>query len=697
MLARDHRKPKLADALLRPRSVAIVGASDDVSKTAARPLQYLRQAGYGGQVYPVNRTRDQVLGERCWRSLGDLPECPDHAFLLVPTGAVADAVEECGRLGIPCVTVLAAGFSEAGEAGTARQYQVLDIARRYGVRLLGPSSLGLVNLHENLVLTGNAAFAEADLPRGSLFVASQSGSLIGAIVSRGKQRGFGFSGLVSVGNEADLGIAEICAATLDDPHVGSYLLFLETIRDGAALRRFARDALAAGRPVVAYKLGRSQAAQELAQSHTGALAAEDDVVSAFLADCGIARVDTFEALLESPELMRRLPLSRGAGGKRVGVVTTTGGGAAMVVDQLAVRGVDVVGPSAETLERMRVRGAEAAPGPVVDLTLAGTRYDVMRAALEEMLAGSEFDLVVAVIGSSARFKPELAVQPVIDVAAQDGRLAVFIVPEAPHALQMLAEHRIPCFRTPESCADAVAAAMARRVPSTDIPTSIKTTAVRTLDEQDSYALLDRVGVAHAPAVTVTDDLAPALSLPAPWVAKVQSSDIIHKSDIGGVIVGISDRDALASAVTRIRQSVATRKPGVNAGRVLVQSMVRGVGEALIGYRVHPQLGPIVLVAAGGVATEIYADRAIRMAPVDLDTARDMILEVRGFRLMEGFRGKPAGDIEALAQAIVGISRFGSISEPAVVEFEVNPVIVGRQGEGVAAVDAVARVATSSSS
>jgi len=697
MLAPDHQMPKFADALLRPRSVAIIGASDDVSKTAARPLQYLRQAGYGGRVYPVNRTRDQVLGERCWRTLGDLPERPDHAFLLVPTGAVAEGVEECGRLGIPCVTVLAAGFSEAGAVGTARQHQVLDIARRHGVRLLGPSSLGLVNLHENLVLTANAAFAEADLPRGPLFVASQSGSLIGAIVSRGKQRGFGFSGLVSVGNEADLGIADICAATLDDPHVGGYLLFLETIRDGVALRRFARDALAAGRPVVAYKLGRSQTAQELAQTHTGALAAEDDVVSAFLADCGIARVDTFEALLESPELMRRLPLLRGVRASRVGVVTTTGGGAAMVVDQLAVRGVDVVSPSHETLDRMVARGAEAAPGPIVDLTLAGTRYDVMRAALEEMLASPQFDVVVAVIGSSARFKPELAVQPVIDVAEADGRLAVFVVPEAPQALRMLAERNIPCFRTPESCADAVAAAMKRRAPTDAILPAVDMTSVRTLDEQDSYALLNRVGLAHAPAVTVTDDLAPAHALPMPWVAKIQSSDIIHKSDVGGVVVGISNGEALASAVARIRQSVATHKPDADTRRVLVQSMVRGVGEALIGYRVHPQLGPIVLVAAGGVATEIYADRAIRMAPVDLDTAREMIREVRGFRVMEGFRGKPTGDIKALAEAIVAISRLGSISEPIVVEFEVNPLIVRPKGEGVAAVDAVAKVATTSSS
>ncbi|HXJ00174.1 MAG TPA: CoA-binding protein, partial [Micropepsaceae bacterium] len=291
-------RPSLRDALFSPRSVALVGASDDASKTAARPLRFLRQAGFAGTIYPINPKRDTVLGERAWPSLAALPQIPDHAYILAPTEAVIPAVEECAAVGVPVVTILASGFGEAGSEGAHRERQLRAILARSGMRMVGPSSLGVVNLHAHLLLTANAAFAEPKLPAGRIFVASHSGSMIGALVSRGLARGIGFSGLVSVGNEIDLSIGEICASTLDDAETGGYLLFLETIRKGEELRAFALAAAERGKPIIAYKLGRSEAAAELAVSHTGALAGEDDVAEAFLKDCGIARVETFEAALE---------------------------------------------------------------------------------------------------------------------------------------------------------------------------------------------------------------------------------------------------------------------------------------------------------------------------------------------------------------------------------------------------------------
>jgi len=215
----------LRQALLSPRSVALVGASDDATKTASRPLRYLRQAGFAGRIYPVNPRRDTVLGERAWPSIAALPEVPDHAYILSPTETVVAAIEECGRAGVPVATILASGFGETGPEGVAREQKLQEIVARTGIRLIGPSSLGVVNVHEHLVLTANAAFAEPDLPVGGTFVASHSGSMIGALVSRGKARGVGFAGLVSVGNEVDLSIGELCAATLDDPSITGYLLY----------------------------------------------------------------------------------------------------------------------------------------------------------------------------------------------------------------------------------------------------------------------------------------------------------------------------------------------------------------------------------------------------------------------------------------------------------------------------------------
>src|SRR6266403_2079193 len=304
----------LRQALLSPRSVAVVGQSNDPAKTAGRPLKFLRQAGYAGRVYPVNARRDEVLGERAFASLAALPEVPEHVYVVT--------------------------LAEAGPTGEAREARLRDVVARTGLRIVGPSSLGVVNLRDGVMLTANAAFDEKDLPAGRVFAASHSGTMIGALLSRGKARHIGFAGLVSVGNEVDLSVGEICAATLDDPDIDGYLLFLETLRKAASLRAFALAAAARGKPVLAYKLGRSSAARELAVSHTGALAGEDDVAETFLADCGIARVETFEALVEGLPLIARVPARpRGARPAAVAVVTTTAGGAATVVDPLAARGI----------------------------------------------------------------------------------------------------------------------------------------------------------------------------------------------------------------------------------------------------------------------------------------------------------------------------------------------------------------------
>ena len=427
----------------------MVGASDDASKTAGRPLRFLRQAGFAGAIYPVNPHRALVQGEKAWAALADLPEVPEHVFVLSGTDSVVETVAECGRLGVKVVTVLASGFSESGTAGAAREDALRAIVRETGVRLVGPSSLGVIHPRAHLLLTANAAFAEPDIPEGRVFVASHSGSMIGALVSRGRARGVGFAGLVSVGNEVDLSIGEICAATLDDPGIDSYVLFLESLHHGPALRSFAREAARRGKPVMAYKLGRSAAAAEMVVTHTGALAGEDDVAEAFLRDCGIARIGILDALLESRPLALRLPLrAPQAARPRVGIVTTTGGGAAMVVDQLGIRGLDAEPASAATLAKLAVVGIQVNPGRIVDLTLAGARYDVMKGALDILLQSPEFDLVVAVVGSSARLQPELAVKPIIDSAGSAKPLVAMLVPEAPQAIAQLTAAGVPCFRSP---------------------------------------------------------------------------------------------------------------------------------------------------------------------------------------------------------------------------------------------------------
>jgi acyl-CoA synthetase (NDP forming) len=746
---RSESQSDLARYLLAPRSLAIVGQSNDAGKTAGRPLKYLRQAGYAGRLYPINPARDTVLGERAWPSLAALPEVPEHVYVVAPTDPSVEAVAEAGRLGVKVATLLADGFAEAGPQGDARVAKLRTICAATGIRVVGPSSLGVVDLRSKALITANAAFDEAELPAGRIFAASHSGSMIGALLSRGKARGIGFAGLVSVGNEVDLSLGEICALTLDDSGIDSYMLFLETMRNTAVLRRFAVAAAERGKPILAYKLGRSAAARELAVTHTGALAGEDDIADAFLAACGIARADTLDGLIEGLPLLQRVPVANTKRRMAVGVVTTTGGGATTAIDPLAMRGITIAPPSAETLARLKAAGIDIKPARLVDLTLTGTRYDVMKTSLDILTSAPEFDLILCVVGSSARFYPELAVRPIVDSAGAGKPIAAYLVPEAPQALAMLSRAGVPNFRTPEACADAIAAALQRRVPmalpsqlnfstgvakssATSFPPPLRgrdremgptnsesgTTPLLTpplqggreqaelaataapsnssqehrgaylIDELAAYEFLETHGLPCAPSLALDADVttAPALPFDYPVVVKALSAELAHKSDAGGVVLNVADGATLVAACQRIRQNVAAHGHAIT--RVLVQPMISGVGEVLIGYRVDPDVGPLIMLAMGGILTEIYRDRSLRLAPVDLAAAYQMIEEVRGLATLKGFRGKPKGDLDALAQAIVVLS--GLAEEPTVLEAEINPLIV--QTEGVVAVDAVVRLA-----
>src|SRR5262249_32919166 len=485
-----------------------------------------------------------------------------------------------------------------------------------GIRVVGPSSLGIVDLRSKALITANAAFDERELPVGRIFAASHSGSMIGALLSRGEARGIAFAGLVSVGNEVDLSLGEICELMLDDSGIDGYLLFLETMRNAQALRRFAVAAAACGKPVLAYKLGRSAPARELAVTHTGALAGEDDVAAAFLADCGIARVDTLDGLIEGLPLLARMPAAKpGERRAAVGVVTTTGGGATTAIDPLEARGFAIEPPSEATLARLAGAGIDAKPARVVDLTLAGTRYDAMKAALDVLITAPEFDLVLCVVGSSARFYPELAVRPIIDCVGAAKPIAAYLTPDAPEALMALSRAGVPSFHTPEACADAIAAALRRRAPArmpiddaararaTAAAPSVPSRTTRLLSEREARALLARRGIVSAPSVVLDAHIstAPALPFPYPVAVKALAAELAHKTEAGGVMLNVADGDALIAACRHIREKVAATGPRVE--RVLVQPMIFGLGEVLIGYRADPDVGPLVMVAVGGIFTE----------------------------------------------------------------------------------------------
>ncbi len=683
----------LARAMFVPRAVALIGASDDLSKNASRPQRYLVDHGYAGQVFPINPGREKVQGVKAYPSVRDVPDGIDHAYIMVPAPAMIEVVKDCCAKGIRVATIFSDGFAETGAVGQALQEEIVNIAAKGGLRLLGPNSMGVINTHAGLALSVNAVLELGKLPAGNIGLISQSGTILGTLLSRGAARGIGFSKLVSLGNESDLSVAEICDLLIDDPDTNSIVLFLEGLRDAASLGIVARRAYEQGKPVIAYKLGRSEAGRQLAVSHSGAIAGPDRCVQAFFDHHGIIRVDMLENLFECPALVAgRRPVR----GNRVSVVTTTGGGAATVADRLGSLGLELVGPTAALRNRLAGLGLQLGAGPLVDLTMAGTREGVYGAALNELLNSPDCDAVVAVVGSSGQFHPELAVSPIIDAGHTSKFLAAFIAPQADASLSRLADAGVAAFRTPEACADAVFAALHWQTPAVLSSTGINLDetdklldGLTTLNEYDAGRVFASLGI-HQPQTWVVED-PDAEDLPDdsyPVVVKVLSGDIVHKTDAGGVHLSISDGDSLRAACRDIGQAVISHVPEATVSGFLVQSMETGLADVLMGYRLDPEVGPVVVLGVGGILAEIYDDVAIRMAPVDREAAMAMIKEVRGLAVIQGYRSQKSGDLDALADALENLSMLAHIKTATVLEAEINPLIVKETGQGIVAVDSL---------
>jgi acetate---CoA ligase (ADP-forming) len=572
--------------------------------------------------------------------------------------------------------------------------------RETGIRLVGPNSIGTVSTDPPMALTANAAFAVDKLRAGAWGLVSQSGSLIGALLSRADARGIGFSRLISVGNEVDLAVGEIADLLVDDPKTRAILLFMETLRDGERLAHAARRAHAAGKPVIAYKLGRSAIGQELAKSHTGAIAGSDATFDAFCRRHGIARVSMFESLIDVPALLVDRPPIRqsGARGKRVAVATTTGGGAAMVVDNMAMAGLDIADPPQALVDWLKPLGIAAGEGKLVDLTLAGAKPEIVAGTIERLLADDGNDAAIFVVGSSAQFNPELAVEPLLKFARSAKPFAVSLTPSAEKSLALLTAAGVPAFRHPESCAEAMALCLLRPspqpVPALAEPARAALDAlaagrVSGFDERRAADLFAALGVPIARAMAVPDAkriAAVVAEIAGPVALKILSADIAHKTEAGGVALGLPDGQTASVAAREIEKRVKAHMPNARLEGFLVQKMERGLAEVILGFRRDPLVGPTITVGLGGVLAEIYKDAATRLAPVDETEARQMIEEVKGLATIRGYRGLPLGDVGALARTIAAFSALAHEAFSDIAEAEINPLLVKADGEGVVAVD-----------
>ncbi len=680
-------------SFLNPRSVAIVGASSNPQKTGARVQRFLVSHGYKGKIYPVNPNREEIFGLKCYPKLTKIHKQIDHVFIAVDGNKIIDTVRDAVSMNIKCATILSGGFSESGSEGLNLEKQILHIAREGNLRILGPNSIGIINISDSVVLSANAMLDLPNLKKGGLSVISQSGSLIGALIAHGHSRGIGFSKLFSVGNESDLTVGEIGKMLIDDNDTHTIILFLETLRNSEEVSEMARLAYASGKSVITYKLGKSDLGKELAKSHTGAIAGSDEAFNAFVKYNGIKRVEIFESLIEIPNLFKNkiLPV-----GKRIAIVTTTGGGGAMVVESLSGTDIEVIDPSSLISKLIEKHNINLNQNKVVDLTIAGTKPEVVSDAIKYFMDNNNCDLVVMVVGSSAKFRPDQAVEPLIKFGKYEKPLAVYIAPDAPEALKLLHQHDIACFRTPESCAEGIRAYLNTKAPKINIEKNYNFKGVsdklkgyphKNLSEKNSLEIFREIGIntVHFEIFSNEEQAKHFASiLGFPVAIKILSNDFLHKTEIGGVELNINSMESLISSYQKLSKISNDLNIKENEKKFLMQKMEKGLTEIILGYRFDELVGPIVMIGSGGVMSEIFDDKSIRIAPVEMSDAMEMIKEVKSLISVQGFRGLPKGDMKVLAQAIVQISQLASVRE--IKDAEINPIIIKEGQEGLVAVD-----------
>jgi acyl-CoA synthetase (NDP forming) len=688
--------------LLLPRSVAVIGASADAAKTSGRPVAYLKKHGFAGQVYPVNPRYDNIAGFTCYPDIRSLPEAPDVGIVLLGAERAHEAVRELAARGTAAAIVLASGYTEIGAEGERRQRELIEAAG--SMRLLGPNTIGLVNLTDNITLSASGALEMERFPAGGIGVVSQSGGILGSLLSRAAARGIGLSKLISTSNEADLDMADFVDHLADDDATSVIALYMECLRHPEKFRAAALKAARAGKPVVVFKIGRSESGARSAVSHTGAMAGADSMYDALFRQVGVIRAQTFSDLLDIPAA---LSTRRSLRGKRIAILTSTGGAGTLVADSLGVSGFETPPPDAETAERLRAlqKGDHAAlDRNPIDVTLAGLQPDLLRGAIRALLDSPSYDAVVVIVGSSALAMPELMAGAVQDcLPSSDKPVLAFVSPHAPHVASVLTQRGVPAYSAPESCVVALAAMLQRAPgtttsapPSDPIRLPIEGFPVGSLDEAQAKQLFARFGIpsVRESIVSTPEEAERAVrQLATKAVLKILSADITHKSDVGGVAVNLAS-EQVGPRLAAMASEVHART-GHKPERFLVQEMVTGGTELILGMHRDP-LGTAILLGMGGVTAELFKDTTMRLLPPDGGLSRDealaMVRELKTWPLLDGFRGRPKGDVDALVCAIVAFSQMAAQLGTRLAEAEINPLFVLPEGSGVRAADGVAVLA-----
>ncbi|MDB5801402.1 MAG: CoA-binding protein [Rhodocyclales bacterium] len=693
--------------LFNPRAIAVIGASPEANRPGAQTIRALQERGYAGGVYPVNPKYDQIAGLRCYAAIKDVPSPCDIAVIALPAALVPDMVAECGRHGLRFVVVFGGGFRESGPEGQAREAAMVKAAREHGVRIIGPNCLGLVNVHSRAYAAFGSLARAPYLQPGSVSAVIQSGGFGNSLVIRCATAGIGFRQVVASGSESDLSAPELIEAMVDDPGTRLILMYMEGVSDGRRLVAVAERALAAGKPIVVWKAGNSEQGVKAAASHTANMTGSYDIYRAAFRQCGIVQVHEMEEAIDCVQCLLAY-LDRPAGDD-VAIMGGSGGSAVVfsdAADEFGIR-LSTLAPATLALLQKVLPNTASLENPV-DYA-AGFITDAntprFRTAVNAVLADAAVHqlgvLFATTTGEQARNGATVLAE-----AVKKHNKPVFTFLSVPRetmggGMEILEQAAIPILPSPGRVVKAMhvlaeyqRARKKTRTPIGDRPASIgKRYAPGTASEHESKEILKTFGIP-----VTSDRLLPAASVSAaqladivfPVALKIVSRDIPHKSEIGGVRLNIRDAAELSAAADEMLKSVRAAAPTAKLDGLLASPMIVDGVETIVGVVNDSVFGPVVAFGLGGIFAETLKDVTYRLAPFELETAQEMIAELRAAPILAGARGRPPADVAGLAQTLVAVSRLAWEMREALEEMDINPLLVRPAGLGVVAVDALLR-------
>lgn len=688
------------DALVRPRSVALIGASDEPARIGGRPIAYMKSQGFKGALYPVNPKRKTVQGLRAYASVADLPEAPDLGIVAVPGELAIQSLDALGEKGCRAAIVFTAGFAEVDEAGQAMQDRLTAVAKRHGIRMLGPNCLGVFNAAIGFYGTFSASFEKGWPIPGRIGIASQSGAYGTHVFAAALDRGIGTEVCITTGNEAEVALGDVLGWMAQAPEVEVICAYAEGIRESAGFIAALDLARRNRKPIVMMKVGRSKLGGQAAQSHTASIAGDDAVTQAVLDEFGVVRARTTEEMLDiAYAAAKRIYPARNT----LGVLTVSGGAGVLISDAAEAAGLAMPPMPEDAQARLRELVPFCAPRNPVDCTAQVTNNLPLISEFAESVArDGGYPSILAFwsqVAAGSSVGPSLHEQMRKVRAAYPDRLWVSSM-LAPAKVREYEADGWLVFEDPARAVTAITAmghfGAAFAAPEPPPPPAMPQVELpaRTPTEAVAKAILGAAGVPPVPEHAASDSeaaVAAAAAIGYPVVLKILSPDILHKSEIGGVLLDVADADAVRHGFATLVDRARHHAPAARIEGVLVAKQIKGAVEMALGVFRDPVFGPVAMVGLGGIFIEVLKDVAFRRCPFGPEEAERLIRSLRGFPLLDGVRGRPRADVPALARALSALSAFAVAAGPRLLSVDVNPMLVLPAGQGCFAADAVVEV------